>query len=141
MSEEERRKLHVSDEASAEGPRLADEAGKACERKVRYFIDNIAHAGRTAECGDYRVGIAIEKAEPLWYPCGDELALREPPKGANRHLEVIVTDRADGRFLPGLDVNVELVAEDGDKTNGKRYVESVVVQSDDLALETAREPA
>jgi hypothetical protein len=113
MNDETRPTMSVSDEASAEGLRLAEEAGKAYQRMVRYFIENIADDGRIEECGDYRVGVAVEKAEPLWRHRGGQLALQEPARTDNQHLEVIVTDRADGRFLPDLDVNLEVVADDG----------------------------
>lgn len=103
--------LQVSDEASAEGLRLAREAGEAYQRMVRYFIEKIAHCGRMQEAGDYRIGVAVEKAEPLWHPSGGKLVLAKPPLKANQHLEVVVTDAADGRFLPELDVTVTVLRE------------------------------
>ena len=103
----------ASDEASAEGLRLAREAGDAYQRMVRYFLEHIADNGATTTQGDYRIGIAVEKAEPLWRHCGGELTLDEPAKTANQHLEVIVTDAGDGRFIPELDIVATLFADDG----------------------------
>jgi hypothetical protein len=113
MNDDRQATMRVSDEASAEGLRLADAAGQAYQRMVRYFIENIADDGRIEDCGDYRVGVAVEKAEPLWRHRSGQLALQEPASTDNQHVEVIVTDRADGRFLPGLQVNLEAVADDG----------------------------
>lgn len=98
----------ASDEASAEGLRLAREAGDAYQRMVQYFLKNIAKGGCIREIDDYRIGVAVEAAEPLWMPCGENLALREPPTQANQHLEVVVTDRGDGRFIPELYVTATL---------------------------------
>lgn len=103
------RSMQVTDEASAEGLRLAREAGEAYQKMVHYFIEEIAHCGRVQDSGDFRVGVAVESAEPLWYPSGGQLVLGEPPVTANQHLEVVVTDAMDGRFVPQLAVAVTVL--------------------------------
>jgi len=75
----------------------------------------VADNGATQELGDYKVGLALEGAEPLWHPKGDGLELAEPPAQANLHVEVVVTDAADGRFIPELDVAVTFERQDGTK--------------------------
>jgi hypothetical protein len=107
--------MRPSDEATREGLRLAREAGEAYQRMVSYFLENVADNGATMQVGDYRVGLALEGAEPLWYPQGDGLELAEPPQQANLHVEVVVTDKDDGRFIPELAVAVTLEAQDGSK--------------------------
>lgn len=107
--------MRASEEATREGLRLAREAGEAYQRSVSHFLEKVAENGATMQVGDYRVGVALEGAEPLWYPQGDGLELAEPPEQANLHLEVVVTDKDDGRFVPELDVAVTLQAEDGRK--------------------------
>ncbi len=103
----------VTDEASRRGLELAREAGDAYHRMVEYFISEVATSGALQEADDYLVGVAVEEAEPLWHLLGGRLTLTEPAAGANAHLEVVVMDRADHRFVPGLMVQVVLSAADG----------------------------
>ncbi len=98
-----------TDEASERGLELAREAGDAYRRMVDYFIENVATSGARQRAGDYVIGVAVEEAEPLWQMLGGKLELREPMTDANAHLEVVVMDGADGRFVPALDVNVTLI--------------------------------
>ncbi|HJT16041.1 MAG TPA: hypothetical protein VJ853_01560 [Thermoanaerobaculia bacterium] len=95
---------HTTDEATAAGLRLAAEAGDAYERMVNYFIHNVATSGAMKDAGDFMVGVAFEHAEPLWFLAGGEVELHDPPAGANAHVEVVVMDRADKRFIAMLDV-------------------------------------
>lgn len=104
----------VTDEASQEGLRLAKEAGDAYHRMVEYFVNNVATAGTMKRAGDYLVGVATEEAEPLWHLLGGRLELKEPAEGMNAHIEVVVMDAADHRFLPELTVDVT-VARNGDE--------------------------
>lgn len=103
----------ATDEASATGLRLAKEAGDAYRRMVDYFLENVATDGNLQRAGDYAVGVATEEAEPLWHLLGGELELKEPATGDNAHLEVVVMDAADQRFVPGLTIDVTLVAGNG----------------------------
>lgn len=108
-------RIQASDEATRMGLALARKAGEAYQEMLRYFVDHVAHAGRVVESDDYLVALAVEKAEPLWYPSGGGLELHDPPAKANQHIEVVVCDRADGRFLPQLEVTVTLL-KDGKET-------------------------
>jgi hypothetical protein len=105
----------VTDEASERGLALAKQAGDAYREMVDYFIGNVATSGAKQNAGDYLIGVAVEEAEPLWQMLGGSLELKEPMADANAHLEVVVADRADGRFIPGLDVHVTLLDESGDE--------------------------
>lgn len=93
-----------TDEASREGLRLAAEAGDAYMRMVDFFISNVAATGAKKRAGDFVVAVAEETAEPLWHLIAGRLELADPPKGANAHLEVVVMDGADNRFVPCLTV-------------------------------------
>jgi uncharacterized protein involved in high-affinity Fe2+ transport len=62
--------------------------------------------------GDYLVGYAEEKAEGLYLLRNGRLEWTEP-KAENAHLEVSVSDAADGRFIPYLKVRATLVAPNG----------------------------
>ncbi|MDQ2831522.1 MAG: hypothetical protein M3Y74_21055 [Chloroflexota bacterium] len=129
----------VTDEATAEGLRLAKEGGDAYLRMVDYFIANVAVDGAKKEAGNYIVGFANESAEPLYRLAGGQLRLAQPAAGENAHLEVVVADAADGRFVPGLTVHVALdvpAFAHHDKVNGKRYEEPVVVEFTGVRIET-----
>jgi len=105
----------VTDEASQRGLELAAKAGDAYQQMVEYFIGNVANDGAMQQAGDYLVGVAAEEAEPLWHLLGGELQLKEPAAGMNAHLEVVVMDAADHRFVPSLDVSVTLANEAGEE--------------------------
>lgn len=102
-----------TDEASAEGLRLAKEAGDAYAKMVDYFITNVATSGAKQTVGEYIIGVAAEHAEPLYEVAGGQLHLAEPPAGANAHLEVVVQDGADKRFIPALTIHVTLIDDQG----------------------------
>lgn len=102
-----------SDEATKRGLQLANEAGAAYRRQVEHFIAEVAGWGAQQRAGEYVVGLAVEEAEPLYHLVGGELQLHEPFSDCNAHLEVVVMDAADGRFVPELDVHVHLWTEDG----------------------------
>lgn len=99
----------VTDEASKHGLDLAKQEGDAYQKMVQYFISNVATSGAKKRAGDYTIGVAVEEAEPLWHLLGGKLELKEPFKDANAHLEVVVTDGADGRFIPELHIMVTLL--------------------------------
>lgn len=98
----------VTDEADAKGLELARQAGDAYQRMVEHFLNDIATGGAIRPAGDYLIGVATEQAEPLWHLLGGRLQLKEPAPDLNCHLEVVVMDAADHRFIPGLEVNVTL---------------------------------
>lgn len=110
----------ATDEASKEGLRLAQEAGDAYHRMVEYFVNNVATAGEMQRAGDYLVGVATEEAEPLWHLLGGRLELKEPAAGMNAHLEVVVMDAADHRFVPELTVDVTVATPSGDEVGTYR---------------------
>jgi hypothetical protein len=67
-----------------------------------------------AAVADYRVTASFEPAEGMYEPDVDGgLAWTTPKDGANQHLEVIVRDRRDGRFIPYLDVHLRLLDQEG----------------------------
>jgi hypothetical protein len=69
---------------------------------------------------DYTVGVTVEEAEGMWRRADENtLVWSEPKQGLeNAHVEVVVADRADGRFIPDLDVSVEVL--DGERSLGRK---------------------
>jgi hypothetical protein len=101
-----------SDEATEEGLRLAREDGDAFGKAVKHMTEDVADHGEEKPAGEYLVGYAIEKAEGM-YMLQDGALEWQAPAGENLHVEVVVRDGADGRFLPGLTVHVELLDTEG----------------------------
>jgi len=105
-------RLFASEEGDSRGLRLGREQGEAFGRTLRHMIEEVADSGREIEIGDYLVGFAAEKAEGVYVPREGEMFWQEP-KNENVHIEISVRDRADGRFIPGLNVEVAVIDADG----------------------------
>jgi hypothetical protein len=102
----------TSSEADEEQLDLARAQGEAYRRALEHMATRVAHDGGTKPAGEYLVGYAIEEAEGVYAWQDGELVWQEPGE-ENLHVEVAVCDGADGRFVPGLRVQVTLVAPDG----------------------------
>lgn len=106
----------VSEEMDERQQELADEEGDAYQASLRHMVEDVAHTGAITDAGDVQVAIAQEEAEGMYAPAGDgDLEWVEPDDDENCHLEVSVSDAADGRFVPGLDVTATLESEDGER--------------------------
>jgi hypothetical protein len=100
-----------SDEANQEQLRLAHEQGHILGRTVKHMILEEAQ-GEERVVGDYLIAFAVEHAEGMYHREGGRLAWHDP-RGENAHIEVVVRDSADGRFIPGLAVFVTVLGPDG----------------------------
>lgn len=103
-----------SDEVDERQLELAREEGERYQRSVEYMATEVAESGATARAGEYLVGVAQEHAEGLYRMVDDHFTWQEPSADENCHLEVMVADATDGRFLPHLDVHATI--EDGGDT-------------------------
>jgi hypothetical protein len=104
--------LRESEESSAAQLELARRQDKAL-RAALQAMDKESDSGvLTRKAGDYEVGLAVEEAEGMWEWRAGELNWRNP-KSENCHIEVCVRDRADGRFIPDLDLTVTLLDAEG----------------------------
>ncbi|MGE0043301.1 MAG: iron transporter [Vicinamibacterales bacterium] len=104
--------MRTSDEAEPRGLALARAEGQAFRATVDHMIADIADGGAITRAGEYLVGYAVEKAEGMYELRGGELQWTDPGAG-NAHIEVVVCDGADGRFVPCLDVTVTVAADAG----------------------------
>lgn len=100
-----------SNEADEQQLQLAAEEGTVYAKAVLAMAEETGV--RLREAGDYVIGVAAEEAEGMYAPDGDGGLVWHEPEDANSHIEVAVADRADGRFVPGLDVTVEVTDADG----------------------------
>lgn len=112
--------LKVSDEGDSKGLKLGRAEGEAFGRTLKHMLNDIAEGGKEIEHGDYLIAFALEEAEGMYAPKkrkkkGEKngngalkLEWREPKK-ENIHIEVSVRDKADGRMIPGLDIEVTVM--------------------------------
>lgn len=101
-----------SSEATQKQLDLAVAQGAAYRAALDHMANDVADSGGTKRAGDYLVAYAIEEAEGMYELVDGELQWHNPGD-TNAHVEVAVCDAADGRFIPGLDVTVTLIAPDG----------------------------
>ncbi len=101
-----------SDEGDEKGLKLAKAQGEALTKTLKHMTEEIATDGREIQVGEYLVAYAVEEAEGMYMPKGGKLEWVYPEK-ENCHVEVSVRDAADGRFIPGLDVTVTVIGDDG----------------------------
>jgi uncharacterized protein involved in high-affinity Fe2+ transport len=91
---------------------LVRNQGDAYEASYDKLMAEDPHA--ETEVDDYKITASFEPAEGMYGMGPDgQLTWMTPQDGDNAHFEVIVRDRHDGRFLPGLDVHMRLFDEDG----------------------------
>lgn len=102
----------VSDEAKEDHLELARKQGEAYQEALNEMAQNEADDGGEKRAGDYIVAYAVEKAEGMYHLKDGKLEWQEPGT-ANTHIEISVRDGADNRFIPGLDVTVAVLDEDG----------------------------
>jgi Fe2+ transport protein len=106
--------MRTSEESSVEQLALARRQGEALYAALR-AMDAESDSGVIVQrAGDYEIGVAVEEAEGMWRPRDGELVWENPGE-ENCHVEVCVRDRADGRFVPGLEVTATLVDPDGNE--------------------------
>lgn len=105
--------LVPSDEADEKGLELGRAQGEALSRTLRHMTDEIAHDGGKMQVGEYLVAYAVEEAEGMYVPKNGKLEW-QPPEEENAHIEVAVCDAADGRLIPGLDVQATITGPDGE---------------------------
>lgn len=100
-----------SDEANEKQLKLAKEQGDAFGKAVKEMTTDEAH-GQEKRVGDYVIGVANEHAEGMYTPVDGKLEWQEP-QDENTHIEVVVRDAADGRFIPGLRVTATVIDANG----------------------------
>jgi hypothetical protein len=102
-----------SDEATEHQLALARAQGDAYGAAVEQMVGAEA-TGDQVRAADMIVGYAVEEAEGMYAWSDGQLEWHEPEE-ENAHIEVVVRDAQDGRFIPGLDVTVTVSTPDGDE--------------------------
>jgi hypothetical protein len=91
--------MKPSEEASRLDLALASAQGASFGVALKQMSTFVAHDGREVQDGEYLVAYAVEEAEGMYHIRGGELEWKDP-KTENVHIEVVVRDAADGRFIP-----------------------------------------
>ena len=112
--------LQKSDEADARGLELGKKEGEAFGRILKHMLEDIADGGEEIAHGEYLIAFAFEKAEGMYMPRDGKLEWMAPEK-ENIHIEIAVRDRADGRLIPGLDIEVTLTDADGKEVGTHKH--------------------
>lgn len=106
-----------SDEADQNQLDMARAEGDGYQKSLDYMVNEVADTGAKQIAGDYIVGFAQERAEGMYMLKGEDNLEWMEVGDENCHLEISVSDAADGRFIPYLTIQATLVAED-DQTVG-----------------------
>jgi hypothetical protein len=109
MSQAQQKQI-PSDEADKQQLKFAREEGAAYQRSLDYMVEKVADTGMKKAAGDYIVGIAQERAEGMYHLNGEGKLVWREPTDENCHIEISVSDAADNRFIPSLEVNAVLVS-------------------------------
>ena len=102
-----------SDEVDQKQLDMARREGDAFHQSLRYMAGEKADAGGLRRVGDYVVAFAQERAEGMWMLHGEGKLVWMDAKNENCHIEVVISDAVDLRFIPGLDVEVTFVPQRG----------------------------
>ncbi|MGA0566489.1 iron transporter [Rathayibacter sp. KR2-224] len=101
-------------EATKRQLELAAEQGRSYRKALDYMVGEVAKGGGLQRAGDYLIGYAVEDAEGM-YSFDEGTLTWHNPEDENVHLEVVVCDGSDGRFVPSVGVTATLVTPSGDE--------------------------
>ncbi|WP_380678199.1 iron transporter [Salinigranum sp. GCM10025319] len=97
-----------SDEVDANQIQQSKTEGEAYQTSVSYMANTVANDGGTRAVDEYVVGYAQEEAEGMYQLVDEGEFEFVEPDGENCHLEVVVADVEDKRFVPYCDVTATL---------------------------------
>lgn len=108
MNMTDTRSTVASEEAASRGLELARREGMLFLESLRHMVEVAADSGAMKTEGDYIIACAIEAADGMYMWQDGTLHWTEPA-AENIHVEVVVADAGDGRFVPGLKVYALLI--------------------------------
>jgi hypothetical protein len=88
---------------------LKQAQGSAYSDALDYLATIVDYSSSTT-VDDYIITLAAEESEGMYYKSenSDEISWHPPAKDKNQHLEIVVQDKDDKRFIPELDITAEL---------------------------------
>ncbi len=99
--------------------RLAKQQGKALEEAADYMKNMDTFVEK--EVDDYIITVVSEEAEGTYRLKNGELEWKVPPKEFNTHMEILVRDKDDKRFIPGLKISAKIFGEDEKLVEEKEF--------------------
>ena len=100
-----------SDELEAKNFKNARAQGEAYQKAISAISKEDVH-GKEKQVDYYLVNYEVEEAEGMYFLKNGKLEWVEP-ENANCHIELIVRDAGDGRFIPGLSVTATVLDSKG----------------------------
>lgn len=99
--------------------KLAEQQGRALAEAADYMknMDNFVEK----EVDDYIITVVSEKAEGTYRLKDGSLQWHVPPKELNTHMEILVRDRQDKRFIPGLNISARIFDEKENLVEEKQF--------------------
>lgn len=104
--------MKKSDEANMEQLQMALDQGTKYKAALDHMAIEEADDGGEIHIGDYIVAYAVENGEGMYHLESGSLNWVEPDD-ENCHIEISVRDAADQRFIPYLDITVEVLDAEG----------------------------
>ncbi|MGA7616806.1 MAG: iron transporter [Thermoanaerobaculia bacterium] len=106
--------MESSEEASSKQLTYARRQGDTLQDAIDAMLKMDRHS-QERRAGEFLVSCVVEDAEGMWVPRDDGALEWEEPDEQNLHVEVLVRDGADRRFIPGLRVTLTLIGPDGNE--------------------------
>lgn len=97
-----------SDEVDVNQIQQSRTEGEAYQTSVSYMANTVANDGGKTEVDDYVIGYALEEAEGMYQLAGEGEFEFVTPDTENCHLEIVVADAGDKRFVPYCTVTASL---------------------------------
>ena len=91
---------------------LRNDQGVALTKALKFLGDEHVDIFRQRQVGDYIVSLASEEAEGMYTRGSSGLDWQTPAKDQNQHVELVVQDAADLRFVPYLNPTVTITDKD-----------------------------
>ena len=105
--------MKQSDEANEKQLQMALDQGRHYKAALDHMAQEEAEDGGEIHVGDYIVAYAVEHAEGMYHMQNGALEWVEPGD-ENCHIEIAVRDAADQRFIPYLDITVDVLDAEGE---------------------------
>ena len=105
------RQLKISDEADARGLELGKKEGEAFGRILKHMLEDIADGGEEIAHGDYQDRLRLKR--PRACMCRVTASSNGWRPSKRTFTSRFWSDKADGRLLPGLDIDVTLTDDKG----------------------------
>lgn len=91
---------------------LSKKIGDLKNASLNAYIEDLPHTFKRT--GDYIITLAFERAEGVYEPqTNGDLEWTTPDEHGSMHVMVVIQDRDDKRFVPGLEIKVRLYTKDG----------------------------